>query len=59
MIMLTGVRLALAFFVKEKKAVTAIEYAIIAGIIAIVIIAGVTSIGTSVSKTFNSVASEL
>jgi pilus assembly protein Flp/PilA len=43
----------------DKRAVTAIEYALIASLIAVVIIGAVTSLGSGVSGTFNSVASEL
>jgi pilus assembly protein Flp/PilA len=43
----------------DKRAVTAIEYALIAALIAIVIIGAVTRLGTDVSNTFNKVASEL
>ena len=43
----------------DKRAVTAIEYALIASLIAVVIIGAVTSLGKGVSGTFNSVASEL
>jgi pilus assembly protein Flp/PilA len=44
---------------RETRAVTAIEYALIAALIAVVIIAAVTTLGTNVSSTFNTVASEL
>jgi len=43
----------------DKRAVTAIEYALIAALIAVVIIAAVTSLGSGISNTFNKVASEL
>ncbi len=43
----------------DKRAVTAIEYALIAALIAVVIITAVTSIGTGAKNTFNSVAGEL
>ncbi len=43
----------------DKKAVTAIEYALIAALIAVVIIGAVTSLGKGVSGTFTNVASEL
>ena len=43
----------------DKRAVTAIEYALIAALIAVVIIGAVTSLGKGVSNTFNAVASEL
>lgn len=43
----------------DKRAVTAIEYGLIAALIAVVIIAAVSSLGTHISSTFNAVASEL
>jgi pilus assembly protein Flp/PilA len=43
----------------DKRGVTAIEYALIAALIAVVIIGAVTALGSGVSNTFNSVASEL
>jgi pilus assembly protein Flp/PilA len=46
-------------FLKEDSGVTAIEYALIASLIAMVIVASVTLIGTSLSPTFNTVASQL
>jgi len=43
----------------DQKGATAIEYGLIAALIAVVIIAGVTLIGTDVGNTFNSVANSL
>jgi pilus assembly protein Flp/PilA len=43
----------------DQRAVTAIEYALIAALIAVVIIAAVSGVGKGVSNTFNKVASEL
>jgi pilus assembly protein Flp/PilA len=43
----------------DDQGVTAIEYALIASLVAVGIIAGVTSIGTTLSNTFQSVASNL
>jgi len=43
----------------DKRAVTAIEYALIAALIAVVIIGAVTTLGGSISSTFNKVSSEL
>jgi pilus assembly protein Flp/PilA len=43
----------------DRKAVTAIEYGLIAALIAVVIITAITSLGHGVSLTFNHVASEL
>jgi pilus assembly protein Flp/PilA len=55
----TMLRASLQKLTTDRRAVTAIEYALIAALIAVVIIAAVTSLGTNVSSTFNSVASEL
>jgi pilus assembly protein Flp/PilA len=43
----------------DKRAVTAIEYALIAALIAIVIVGAVTKIGSGVSNTFSSLSSKL
>jgi pilus assembly protein Flp/PilA len=52
------IRTALALKM-DKRAVTAIEYALIAALIAVVIIGAVTALGGGVKNTFNNVASEL
>jgi pilus assembly protein Flp/PilA len=61
--MLTYVRTAIALKLHDlkvdRRAVTAIEYALIAALIAVVIIGAVTTLGHNVSNTFNSVATEL
>jgi pilus assembly protein Flp/PilA len=44
---------------RDKRAVTAIEYALIAALIAVVIIGAVSGLGKGVQNTFNKVASEL
>ncbi len=46
-------------FRADDRAVTAIEYALIAALIAVVIIGAVTSLGAGVANTFNTVGSEL
>jgi pilus assembly protein Flp/PilA len=46
-------------FVNDRAAATAIEYAIIAAGISIVIVAAVNSIGTSLNSTFSSISSQL
>jgi len=46
-------------FLSDKKAVTALEYGILASLIAIAIIAAVGVLGSSVSATFTFIASEL
>jgi len=46
-------------FVKDEPGATAIEYALIAGGISIVIVAAVNLVGTSLKGTFNGVANLL
>ena len=43
-------------FFKDDEGVTAIEYGLIAALIALVIIVAVTAVGTSLSEVFQSVA---
>ena len=43
-------------FVKDESGATAIEYGLIIALIAVVIITAVTTIGTNLSKAFNTVA---
>jgi pilus assembly protein Flp/PilA len=52
-------RTLLLGFVKDDGGATAIEYALIAAGISIVIVAAVNSIGTSLNTTFSSVSSQL
>ncbi len=52
-------RLAPVRIWQDRRAVTAIEYAIIAGALAAVIVASMTRIGPELTPTFNSVSSEL
>lgn len=49
----------LSRFTKDESGATAIEYGLIAALIAVVIIGGVTLVGTSLSDTFNSLATAL
>lgn len=46
-------------FLRDEEGVTAIEYALIAALIAVVIIAAVTFVGNEVSDTFNTVGTTL
>jgi pilus assembly protein Flp/PilA len=46
-------------FFKDESGATAIEYGLIAALIAVVIITGVTAVGTSLSTTFNTVSGKL
>jgi pilus assembly protein Flp/PilA len=49
----------LARFIKNESGATAIEYGLIAGLIAVVIIGALTTVGTKVSAQFQAVASAL
>ncbi|WP_394831310.1 Flp family type IVb pilin [Pendulispora rubella] len=44
---------------QREQGATAIEYGLIASLIAVVIIAGATAVGTGVASTFTNVASHL
>lgn len=46
-------------FVKSEKGATAIEYGLIAALIAVVIIGAVSALGTGLQATFSSIASSL
>lgn len=46
-------------FVRDEEGVTAIEYGLIAALIAVVIIASVTLVGENLSTIFNYIAGEL
>lgn len=46
-------------FVRDEEGVTAIEYGLIAALIAVVIIGSVTTVGTAIDGTFASVAAAL
>jgi pilus assembly protein Flp/PilA len=43
-------------FVRDESGATAIEYGLIAALIAVVVIGAVTAVGTGLSGTFNTVA---
>jgi pilus assembly protein Flp/PilA len=43
----------------DKRGVTAMEYGLIAALIAVVIIAALTTVGTSLSTKFNSIAAAI
>ena len=49
----------IARFLKNEDGATAIEYGLIAGLIGVVIITAVTSVGTKVSGQFSTIASTL
>jgi pilus assembly protein Flp/PilA len=46
-------------FIGDQKGVTALEYALIAALVAVVIIGGVSLLGTNVSKVFSTVANTI
>jgi pilus assembly protein Flp/PilA len=46
-------------FMRDESGATAIEYGLIAALIAVVIISAVTVVGTSLSTTFNTVAGSI
>ena len=46
-------------FIRDESGATAIEYGLIAALIAVVIITGVTAVGTNLSQTFNSLSTKL
>mgnify|MGYP002530373458 CR=1 FL=1 len=46
-------------FLKDDSGVTAIEYGLIAGLIAVVIIAVITTVGSDLTNLFNSVSGGL
>jgi pilus assembly protein Flp/PilA len=51
------VRVALR--IQDRRAVTAIEYALIAALISVIIISAVITLGKNVAVTFNKISSEL
>jgi len=46
-------------FAKDESGATAIEYGLIAALISVVIITAVTTVGTNLQRTFNTVATKL
>ncbi len=46
-------------FVKDRSGATAIEYGLIAGLISVVIIGAVTTVGTNLSAKFTAIATAL
>jgi pilus assembly protein Flp/PilA len=52
-------KIAVRRMMLSESGVTAIEYGLIAALIAVVIIIGVTAIGTNLGTVFNSVATKL
>ena len=54
-----GTRQAVSRLLEDSCGVTAIEYALIAALIAVAAIAAFTLVGTDLSSTFSSIASQL
>ncbi len=52
-------KLILAKFAKDESGATAIEYGLIAALIAVAIIVALTSVGSNLTATFTSVATNL
>ncbi|MBB3121369.1 MULTISPECIES: Flp family type IVb pilin [Telluria group] len=50
---------AIKNFLRDEQGVTAIEYGLIAALIAVVIIGAVTIVGTQLNKTFTAVGTKL
>jgi pilus assembly protein Flp/PilA len=46
-------------FYTDESGATAIEYGLIAALVAVVIVTGVTAVGTKLSGTFNTIQSKL
>ena len=46
-------------FLRDEEGATAIEYSLLAALIAVVMIAGATAVGNKVNGTFNTVASRM
>jgi pilus assembly protein Flp/PilA len=59
--MLEGLRMFLCLkkFVRDESGATAIEYGLIASLIAVVIIAAVTTVGNKLNTTFTEVSNNL
>jgi pilus assembly protein Flp/PilA len=53
------VKTKLALVKADRKGVTALEYGLLAGLIAVVVIAGATLIGTNLNTMFNGIAAYL
>ncbi len=48
-----------SFLLDDKRAVTALEYGLIAALIAVFIIGAVSAMGSSISNTFSTIASSI
>jgi pilus assembly protein Flp/PilA len=55
----TNMNKLFARFIKDESGATAIEYGLIAGLIAVVIIGALTTLGTKISGKFSAIAGNL
>jgi len=55
----TAVGIVLRRFLQDQSAATAIEYGLIASLVAVAIIAGATALGTSLNTTFNNLSTKM
>jgi len=55
----THVKTLLANFKRDESGATAIEYGLIASLIAVAIIAGATALGTALNTTFNTLSTKM
>jgi pilus assembly protein Flp/PilA len=55
----TEVQKAISTFLRNESGATAIEYGLIAALIAVVIIGALTAVGTSLSSTFTNISSSV
>jgi pilus assembly protein Flp/PilA len=46
-------------FIRDDSGATAIEYGLIAGLIAVVVVTAITTIGTKLTNTFNNIANQM
>ena len=54
---MTKIKNALCRFVRKEDGATAVEYGLLAALIAVVIIVGVTALGVNLGAMFNTIAS--
>ena len=50
---------AISRFAADESGATAIEYALLASLVAVAVIGAMTTLGTNIGKTFNNVSSNL
>lgn len=55
----TAMKQSIRFFFRDERGATAIEYGLIAGLIAVVIITALTTLGTSLNTKFVNVSNAL